>query len=96
MDALADLPLRWHFIGGVQSNKTRPVAQRFDWVHSVDRLAIARRLVGTAGRFHAAPLNLCIQVELVPEPTKGGVAPLRSREPCPRHQGFAASKICED
>jgi hypothetical protein len=74
MDALADLPLRWHFIGGVQSNKTRPVAQRFDWVHSVYRLAIARRL-SEHRPFHAAPLNLCIQVELVPEPTKAGVAP---------------------
>jgi hypothetical protein len=74
MDALADLPLRWHFIGGVQSNKTRSIAQRFDWVHSVDRLAIARRL-SEQRPFHAAPLNLCIQVELVPEPAKGGISP---------------------
>ena len=74
MDQLADLALRWHFIGGIQSNKTRIIAERFDWVHSVDRLSIARRL--SAQRpFHAPPLNLCIQVELVPEPNKGGVAP---------------------
>jgi hypothetical protein len=74
MDQLADLALRWHFIGGIQSNKTRAIAERFDWVHSIDRLSIARRL--SAQRpFHAPPLNLCIQVELVPEPNKGGVAP---------------------
>jgi PLP dependent protein len=74
MDQLADLALRWHFIGGIQSNKTRAIAERFDWVHSIDRLSIARRL--SAQRpFHAPPLNLCIQVELVPEPNKGGVPP---------------------
>ena len=74
MDRLADLRLTWHFIGGIQSNKTRAIAERFDWVHSVDRLQIARRL--SAQRpFHAAPLNICIQVALLPESTKGGVAP---------------------
>ncbi len=74
MDRLADLSLRWHFIGAIQSNKTRIIAERFDWVHSIDRLSIARRL--SAQRpFHAPPLNLCIQVELVPEPNKGGVEP---------------------
>jgi pyridoxal phosphate enzyme (YggS family) len=74
MDELADLSLRWHFIGGIQSNKTRVIAERFDWVHSIDRLSIARRL-SEQRPFHAPPLNLCIQVELVPEPTKGGVGP---------------------
>jgi hypothetical protein len=74
MEALADLPLSWHFIGALQSNKTRPVAERFDWIHSVDRLSVARRL-SEQRPFHAPPLNLCIQVALVPEPTKGGVAP---------------------
>jgi PLP dependent protein len=74
MDLLADLPLRWHFIGALQSNKTRQVAERFDWVHSVDRLNIAQRL--SAQRpFHSTPLNLCIQVALVPEPNKGGIEP---------------------
>lgn len=72
MDQLADLPLRWHFIGGIQSNKTRAIAERFDWVHSIDRLSIARRL-SEQRPFHAPPLNLCIQVELVPEPGKGGI-----------------------
>jgi pyridoxal phosphate enzyme (YggS family) len=74
MDQLADLPLKWHFIGSIQSNKTRPIAERFDWVHSVDRLNVARRL-SEQRPFHAQPLNVCIQVALVPEPTKGGVAP---------------------
>jgi pyridoxal phosphate enzyme (YggS family) len=74
MDLLADLSLRWHFIGGIQSNKTRAIAERFDWVHSIDRLSVARRL-SEQRPFHAPPLNLCIQVELVPEPNKGGVAP---------------------
>ncbi len=71
-DALSDLPLRWHFIGGIQSNKTRDIAARFDWVHSVDRASIAQRL-SDQRPYHAAPLNLCIQVALVAEPTKGGV-----------------------
>jgi hypothetical protein len=74
MDRLADLTLRWHFIGGIQSNKTRAIAERFDWVHSIDRFSVARRL-SEQRPFHAPPLNLCIQVELVPEPNKGGVAP---------------------
>ena len=75
MDALAGIcPVRWHFIGALQSNKTRPVAERFDWVHSIDRLSVARRL-SEQRPFHAPPLNACIQVALVPEPTKGGVEP---------------------
>jgi pyridoxal phosphate enzyme (YggS family) len=74
MDQLADLQLKWHFIGGIQSNKTRAIAERFDWVQSVDRFAVARRL-SEQRPFHAPPLNICIQVALVPEPTKGGVPP---------------------
>jgi pyridoxal phosphate enzyme (YggS family) len=74
MDQLADLKLKWHFIGGIQSNKTRAIAERFDWVQSVDRFSVARRL-SEQRPFHAPPLNVCIQVALVPEPTKGGVAP---------------------
>ena len=74
MDLLSDLDARWHFIGGIQSNKTRVIAERFDWVHSIDRLSVARRL-SEQRPFHAAPLNLCIQVELVPEPNKGGIVP---------------------
>jgi pyridoxal phosphate enzyme (YggS family) len=79
MDRLADLPLRWHFIGGIQSNKTRAIAERFDWVHSIDRLSIAQRL-SEQRPYHAPPLSLCIQVALVPELTKGGVLPARLAE----------------
>jgi hypothetical protein len=74
MDRLGDLAVRWHFIGALQSNKTRAVAERFDWVHTLDRLSVARRL-SEQRPFHAPPLNLCIQVKLVPEPNKGGVEP---------------------
>jgi pyridoxal phosphate enzyme (YggS family) len=74
MDQLADLSLQWHFIGTIQANKTRAIAERFDWVHSVDRLNVARRL-SEQRPFHAQPLNVCIQVALVPEPNKGGVSP---------------------
>jgi pyridoxal phosphate enzyme (YggS family) len=74
MDQLAALALRWHFIGAIQSNKTRAIAERFDWVHSIDRLSIVRRL-SEQRPYHAPPLNLCIQVELVPEPNKSGIQP---------------------
>jgi pyridoxal phosphate enzyme (YggS family) len=73
-DLLADLDLTWHFIGGIQSNKTRAIAERFHWVQSLDRMSIARRL-SEQRPFHAAPLNVCIQVALVHESTKGGVSP---------------------
>jgi len=76
MAALADLrpPLEWHLIGPLQSNKTRPVAEAFDWVHSVDRLKIAQRL--SEQRPHAlAPLNLCLQVNISGEASKSGLLP---------------------
>jgi hypothetical protein len=73
--ALADVPgLVWHFIGQLQGNKTREVAERFDWVHTVDRERIASRL--SAQRPHdAAPLQVLLQVRLADEPGKGGVTP---------------------
>ena len=72
--ALADLPLQWHCIGPIQSNKTRLVAAHFDWVHSVDRLKIAQRL--SEQRPPAlAPLQVCIQVNIDGGATKAGVAP---------------------
>jgi len=71
---LADLDLEWHFIGPLQSNKTRPVAERFAWVHSVERLRIAERL---ADQRPAAlpPLNVCVQVNVSGEASKSGCAP---------------------
>ncbi len=74
MDELEGLPVRWHFIGALQSNKTRPVAERFAWVHSLDRMSVARRL-SEQRPFHAPSLKVCIQVTLVDEPGKGGVEP---------------------
>lgn len=70
---LADLPLTWHFIGRVQSNKTRDIANRFDWVHGVDRLKIARRL--SDRRERPDRLNVCLQVNIDDEPGKGGLRP---------------------
>ena len=74
IDALGDLDVVWHFIGPVQSNKTRTIAARFAWVHSIDRLKIAERLA--AQRPEALPpLQACIQVNVSGEATKSGVAP---------------------
>ncbi len=71
---LAALPLEWHFIGPIQSNKTRLIAEHFQWVHSVDREKIAQRL--NAGRLDGTPpLNVCIQVNVSGEAAKSGVAP---------------------
>jgi len=70
--ALRDLPLIWHFIGRVQANKTRPLATDFAWVHGVDRLKIAERL-SEQRPFHAPPLNVCLQVNIAGEASKGGV-----------------------
>jgi PLP dependent protein len=74
MEALEGLPLTWHFIGPLQSNKTRPVAERFQWVHSVDRLKVARRLSEQRPHY-APPLSVCLQVHLGGEDTKSGAAP---------------------
>jgi len=72
MDALGDLRLTWHFIGRLQANKTRHIAERFAWVHGLDRLKIAERLAAQRP-FHAPALNVCIQVNLAGEESKGGV-----------------------
>lgn len=71
---LADLPLRWHFIGPIQSNKTRAIATHFDWVHSVDRLKIAQRLAEQRPE-ELPPLNICLQVNVSGEASKSGCAP---------------------
>lgn len=75
MDALADMEgLEWHFIGPIQSNKTRDISRRFHWVHSIDRLKVARRLSEQRPP-ELAPLNVCIQVNIDEEASKSGVAP---------------------
>lgn len=74
IELLRDLPIQWHFIGPIQSNKTRAIATHFAWVHSIDRLKIAERLSAQrpAG---LPPLNVCIQVNVSGEGSKSGVAP---------------------
>jgi pyridoxal phosphate enzyme (YggS family) len=72
MNALADLPITWHFIGRLQANKAREVAERFDWVHGVDRARLAAALA--KGRPAArGGLNVCLQVNISGEASKGGV-----------------------
>jgi pyridoxal phosphate enzyme (YggS family) len=72
--ALPETRLAWHFIGPIQSNKTRPIAEHFDWVHTVEREKIAERL--SAQRPPAlGPLNVCVQVNISGEASKSGVAP---------------------
>ncbi|CAB3781342.1 Pyridoxal phosphate homeostasis protein [Paraburkholderia ultramafica] len=75
IETLADLraSLDWHFIGPLQSNKTRPVAEHFDWVHSVDRLKIAQRLSEQRPE-NLPPLNVCLQVNVSGEASKSGVS----------------------
>ena len=74
IEALQDLPLAWHFIGPLQSNKTRQVAENFDWVHSIDRLKAAERL-STQRPSRLPPLQVCIQVNVSGEGSKNGCTP---------------------
>jgi len=74
MRELADLDIVWHFIGPVQSNKTKALAESFDWVHCVDRVKIAQRLSNQRPE-SMPPLNICIQVNIDLEASKSGVAP---------------------
>lgn len=72
--ALAAYDITWHFIGPIQSNKTKAIAGHFDWVHSVDRLKIAQRLSEQRPP-HLPPLNICLQVNISGETTKSGIDP---------------------
>lgn len=74
IEALSDLPLTWHFIGPIQSNKTRDIAAHFDWVHSVDRLKVAERLSQQRAP-KLTPMNVCLQVNVSEEVSKSGLAP---------------------
>lgn len=71
--ALRDLPLEWHFIGPIQSNKTRAIAENFSWVHSIDRLKVAERLSAQRPA-HLPLLQVCIELNVSGEASKGGVA----------------------
>jgi pyridoxal phosphate enzyme (YggS family) len=74
IDALRTLHLEWHFIGPIQSNKTRAIAENFAWVHSIERRRIALRL-NDARPPALAPLNVCLQVNVSGEASKSGAAP---------------------
>jgi hypothetical protein len=74
-----DLMLEWHFIGPIQSNKTRPIAENFDWVHSIEREKIAQRLSEQRAP-HLPPLNVCLQVNISGEASKSGATPEQAEQ----------------
>ena len=74
IEALSDLDIEWHFIGHVQRNKTKHLAEKFAWVHGVDRLIIAERLSSQRGAAQA-PLNICLQVNIDGQESKDGCLP---------------------
>jgi pyridoxal phosphate enzyme (YggS family) len=74
IQALRGSAAQWHFIGRVQANKTRAIAASFSWVHGVDRLKVAERLSAQRSP-QLPPLNVCVQVHIADDPSKGGVAP---------------------
>ena len=76
-EALRDLPIEWHFIGPIQSNKTRAIAENFAWVHSVDRLKVAQRL-SEQRPANLPPLQVCLQVNISGEDSKSGVSPVEA------------------
>ncbi|MCP4278166.1 MAG: YggS family pyridoxal phosphate-dependent enzyme [Gammaproteobacteria bacterium] len=79
IDQLRDEAIEWHFIGRVQSNKTRQIAEKFDWVHSIDKLKHAQRL-NDQRPDSMPPLNICLQINIDNEATKGGVEPDQAAE----------------
>ncbi|GGC15336.1 YggS family pyridoxal phosphate enzyme [Oxalicibacterium flavum] len=81
--ARPDLALAWHFIGPIQSNKTRPIAEHFDWVHSVDREKIAQRLSDQRPA-QLPPLDICLQVNISGEQSKSGMTPDEALDAAPR------------
>lgn len=81
MDKLADLPIEWHFIGPIQSNKTRAIAENFAWVHSVDREKIARRLSEQRPP-RLPPLAVCVEVNVSGEASKSGCRPEEAEALC--------------
>ena len=87
MEALQDLPLRWHFIGRVQSNKARLLAEHFDWVQSVSALKVARRLNEYCDE-RKESLNICIQVNISEEEGKSGCHPQEVMELCQAVQAY--------
>ena len=91
IEALGDLPLRWHFIGRIQSNKTALIARHFDWVHTLDRLKIARRLADQ--RPAGAALNVLVQVNIDQDPAKGGAMPHQAGDLIDAVRGLAGLRL---
>lgn len=91
IEELSELNLEWHFIGPIQSNKTRPIAEHFDWVHSVDRLKIAQRLSDQRPET-ASDLNICIQLNISAEDQKAGCSV--AEFPALARQIAALPKLC--
>jgi len=89
---LASLGLTWHYIGPIQSNKTRAIAEHFDWVHSIDRAKIAARLAQARAPGRAA-LQVCIQVNVSGEASKSGVAPEEAAQLAKQVAGFPRLKL---
>lgn len=87
IEQLKDLRLTWHFIGPVQSNKTKKIAENFSWVHSVDREKIALRL-SEHSALRASPLNICIQINLSAEASKSGITLDTAHSLCARVDGL--------
>lgn len=79
MGQLADLPIEWHFIGHLQTNKTRPIAEHFAWVHGLDDVRHARRLNDQRPP-HLPPLNVCLEINLDGEAGKSGVSPAQAAD----------------
>ena len=90
--ALEDNSIDWHFIGPLQTNKTRVVAKRFNWVHSLDKVKTARRLSDQRPS-HLPPINVCIQINIDSEETKGGIAPNRLGETVDQILGLSQIKL---
>ena len=90
--ATFDLDLEWHFIGPLQSNKTRPVAEHFAWVHTIDRLRIAERLSAQRPA-DLPPLQVCVQVNVSGETSKSGCSPEQALDLCVAVNGLPRLKL---
>lgn len=93
IETLTSLQCIWHYVGVVQSNKTKRLARYFDWVQSVDRLHIGKRLADARKAFSVEPLNICVQVNIDDEPTKAGVSVDEVPELIERLQEFPQLRI---
>ena len=92
IDQLKDTDIEWHFIGRVQSNKTRPIAEKFDWVHSVDKLKHAQRL-NDQRPDSMPPLNICLQINIDNQETKGGIKPEQAAEMIQKISAFPRLRL---